>query len=1179
MKTTQGISNKHFNETTMMKRTANTLNGFNLLDDAKQWLLVMFLFFSLAFSSTALAQPVVDGFSMILFPGETVVSKGIFTTGCYIQDRTVTFGQPTLPYVQINPSVWQASNPPESGNGITTPYTITYTAPDSPGTYLVEVPIGGDTKYKFYLFVPDINGYYYYNNVEYIVGGGNGSSNSCYPKAGETAELPVELIRASGAYSTGSPSVCQEPILASVTTWTHTAFIHPDLKPYLEPVFDGKEPIILSVPTYTASNGVGVTPGTTLVTMTRTVQAPRIKSSLKSQYSIFERIERDLGGINSFEYKRWDVTVRDTNVVCFYHQLKDPTFPEDLQEARLLTSSERPDDPVYYSLFDTYDGSGAFYYPDPVKICADSSNATLITFRDPISKRGQTVEFEVEMRFGYNGGGSAPPSIFWDGKTYNPSFGKFETVSQSPDSMVVRYTHPSYVSVDNYSSALGIRVLYIDEDGTKSKIREHPIDLYNAPVAFFHGQWDNTSCFQQMKDSFVSDGWPKELLWLANYSPGRKGGGSNDAPFAVNIERGTVVIDIDNALRAARKAGYSAGKVSLVGHSYGGVLSRLYVQETPPATGGSFIKYRNDVSRVITIGSPHLGSQQGDDLYYGLSGGDTQVLVKALIMGSIINQDVLYTATQGSLQDLRTESPVMRFLMNDPAGIERNKVPSSAVYTIASPCQLIEDALEQNGFINVSLIFGYLENTINFLNNIPFVNLGGVIEGASTNAINKLISETFPSVFNGDESELSVSVGSALGNPSGSPAATFAAENVLHGKQPRDPAVIAKTKELLLVDPYTSTKFTKGFHPVPPPQFADPSASQYLYFDPSYKGKDPSPDTCLKEIPTSPSARSVQMAYAKTMAGKGMYGLRTSDVSSTITAPADNQTFAVGQSVTMQVQPQGAVAAQIFAVRYPNVAPTDSSHIIMGFDPVGAATAFTFKVPDAAIGKAYLFACTLDSLGNYTSIDSAVINISVPASVISLQTYNSFYATEVGDTTMLNLYGTFSDDIKRDITGLAGLSYTSSNPSVIEVLGEQVLVAKAIGTATITASYQGQQMTTEAEVSPVTSAATSSVGSGNGDGATTPKSGNVSKAYSLSQNYPNPFNPATRISFSLPSAGLVKLKVYDVLGRVVKVLVDEKRDAGRYEVSFDASRFASGVYFYRLQSGNFIQSKKMILVK
>ena len=85
--------------------------------------------------------------------------------------------------------------------------------------------------------------------------------------------------------------------------------------------------------------------------------------------------------------------------------------------------------------------------------------------------------------------------------------------------------------------------------------------------------------------------------------------------------------------------------------------------------------------------------------------------------------------------------------------------------------------------------------------------------------------------------------------------------------------------------------------------------------------------------------------------------------------------------------------------------------------------------------------------------------------------------------------------------------------------------------------------------------------------------------YSLSQNYPNPFNPSTKISWQLKNDGFVTLKVYDQLGKEVATLVNEERPAGSYEIEFNASSLASGVYYYRISSGNFVDTKKMILIK
>ncbi|MBK7631231.1 MAG: SBBP repeat-containing protein [Ignavibacteriales bacterium] len=86
-------------------------------------------------------------------------------------------------------------------------------------------------------------------------------------------------------------------------------------------------------------------------------------------------------------------------------------------------------------------------------------------------------------------------------------------------------------------------------------------------------------------------------------------------------------------------------------------------------------------------------------------------------------------------------------------------------------------------------------------------------------------------------------------------------------------------------------------------------------------------------------------------------------------------------------------------------------------------------------------------------------------------------------------------------------------------------------------------------------------------------------SYNLAQNYPNPFNPSTKISWQSPVGSHQTLKIYDILGNEVATLINEYREAGRYEVTFDASKLASGMYLYRLQAGSFVETKKMLLLK
>ncbi|MFZ4590713.1 MAG: T9SS type A sorting domain-containing protein [Ignavibacteria bacterium] len=87
------------------------------------------------------------------------------------------------------------------------------------------------------------------------------------------------------------------------------------------------------------------------------------------------------------------------------------------------------------------------------------------------------------------------------------------------------------------------------------------------------------------------------------------------------------------------------------------------------------------------------------------------------------------------------------------------------------------------------------------------------------------------------------------------------------------------------------------------------------------------------------------------------------------------------------------------------------------------------------------------------------------------------------------------------------------------------------------------------------------------------------KEFNLSQNYPNPFNPTTKINYALPKTGLVTMKIYDVTGREIQTLVNDVKQAGNYTVDFNGANLSSGVYFYKIQSGDFISVKRMVLIK
>jgi hypothetical protein len=89
----------------------------------------------------------------------------------------------------------------------------------------------------------------------------------------------------------------------------------------------------------------------------------------------------------------------------------------------------------------------------------------------------------------------------------------------------------------------------------------------------------------------------------------------------------------------------------------------------------------------------------------------------------------------------------------------------------------------------------------------------------------------------------------------------------------------------------------------------------------------------------------------------------------------------------------------------------------------------------------------------------------------------------------------------------------------------------------------------------------------------------IPNSFSLSQNYPNPFNPSTKINFSLPSPNNVKITLYDMAGKKVAEILNQELAGGSHTVNFNAANLASGTYIYRIQAGNFVEAKKMVLLK
>ena len=150
------------------------------------------------------------------------------------------------------------------------------------------------------------------------------------------------------------------------------------------------------------------------------------------------------------------------------------------------------------------------------------------------------------------------------------------------------------------------------------------------------------------------------------------------------------------------------------------------------------------------------------------------------------------------------------------------------------------------------------------------------------------------------------------------------------------------------------------------------------------------------------------------------------------------------------------------------------------------------------------------------------------------------------------------------VAGQVSLGTTSAMKGII--LG-QTLIAMRTG-----ASLDGRALAQTAvtlDANAVTKPAT----------VTAVKNGSVPQGFALFQNYPNPFNPTTSISYQIPMQSRVSLKIFDVLGNEIVELVNKDQPVGNYTVNFDASKISSGVYFYQLRGGSFVETKKFVLMK
>ena len=258
----------------------------------------------------------------------------------------------------------------------------------------------------------------------------------------------------------------------------------------------------------------------------------------------------------------------------------------------------------------------------------------------------------------------------------------------SQDSLVVRYKHPDYIQTLGTSVTL-VAGVYATPSST-TPITTFDITVYHAPVLMVHGFKSDTLGFQKMENALSNSGWPKSLLLRVNYGPTSK------KHFSVNKQ--IVPQVINNTLELLRHAGIAAGKVDIIGHSMGGLLTRIYLQGSD---------YAYDIHKLITLNTSHSGSQFANissDLSFN-------PLYFYNVRNLLLTMSRAYL-DEGAITDLAVNSEAIKELNktgNLPTNLNYNNVPTHAVGT-TYPYSFIPTRDGEFKLLNTGIGIGYLLN-------------------------------------------------------------------------------------------------------------------------------------------------------------------------------------------------------------------------------------------------------------------------------------------------------------------------------------------------------------------------------------------------------------------------------------------------------------------------------------
>ncbi|MDP8203129.1 MAG: T9SS type A sorting domain-containing protein [Candidatus Tenebribacter mawsonii] len=294
----------------------------------------------------------------------------------------------------------------------------------------------------------------------------------------------------------------------------------------------------------------------------------------------------------------------------------------------------------------------------PIKICADGSNATLIKFKNNTEINDDFLKFAIESYTTSN-------AIDYSGEF------RLEDYSYNEDTIIARFTHPTYMDIESLYREDKIQI--IDISNNDNLIYEYPIQVYRAPVLMVHGLWGSSSTFTNMETDLINSGrYNDPLVYRASYVI------TNSLSFSENAN--VIKNAVNGTFYSTRFWNYSAGKIDVVAHSMGGVLSRLYLQNPICSQNQTQNCYREDIHKLITIGTPHSGTQSANLLMSNTVEG---ILARLFVNGWLQTKFPGKHVNDGAAEDLQVDSYAVENNLNG-ATLNNNNVPSHVVTTEAS---------------------------------------------------------------------------------------------------------------------------------------------------------------------------------------------------------------------------------------------------------------------------------------------------------------------------------------------------------------------------------------------------------------------------------------------------------------------------------------------------------------